>query len=199
MVLKKKKERKGNSKWQKHCYIQFLRELNPHSPVSHQIPSACWLCGLLIFLLLLLALWRSSPTFKDNSRGSRRRSRICRLDQNSSTFKRNNRLSPPLPFFLSVCVFLNPTFSHRDTQSARRKRFIFFFFFCSLSTAAYATSLWRAEDFSHCFFFFSIAQRNVQFKEFIGSTFLPVWGKLNTLTCFVFFAVTVSCMSVEEE
>lgn len=150
--------------------------------------------------------WRGEevlPHFKITAGGSRRRSKICQLDQNSSTFKRNNRHPPPL--FLSVCISLNPTFSLRDTQSARRKRFIFFpfsFFFCPLSTAAaYAISLWRAEDFSHCFFwsFFSIAQRNVQFKEFIGLTFLSGWGKLNTLNCLVFFAVTVSRMSVEEE
>lgn len=55
--------------------------------------------------------------------------------------------SPSLPLFLSVCLFLNPTFllwvifkAHAERGLSSR----------SVSTA-YATFHWRAEDFSHCF------------------------------------------------
>lgn len=161
-----------------------------------------WPAYFSVFFFFFCSYWLCEevlPHLKIRAGGSRRRSKICRLDQNSSTFKRNNRLSPPLPLFLSVCVFLNPTFSHRDTQSARRKRFIFSFLFFALFPLLLTQPPSGEQRISATVFFFSIAQRNVQFKEFIGSTFLPVWGKLNTLTRFVFFAVTVSRMSVEEE
>lgn len=76
--------------------------------------------------------------------------------------------SPSLPLFLSVCLFLNPTFllwvifkAHAERGLSSR----------SVSTA-YATFHWRAEDFSHCFlFFFSFTWRNSQCKEFMALCF----------------------------
>lgn len=114
------------------------------------------------------------PHFKIAAGGSHRHSKICWLNKPSPTFRRNNRLPPPLPLFQSVCVLLDSTFSHRDTQSAHRKRFISCFSFFALFPLLLTQPPFGEQRISATVFYFHSSKKMFNLRNLLAWLSSPI-------------------------